>query len=47
MIAYTEDFAVKEFIKMLQDRKMQLVNASAYFDIEFIAQTEVDYAGTR
>ena len=28
----TEDLAVKEFIKLLQERKMPFVNASAYFD---------------
>lgn len=28
----TEDFTVKEFIQMIKDRNMKLVNASAYFD---------------
>ena len=28
----TEDFTVKEFLKMLEDKDMKLVNANAYFD---------------
>lgn len=30
----TEDFAIKEFIQILQEKRMKLVNASAYFDTD-------------
>lgn len=30
----TEDFTIKEFIQILKNRRMKLVNASAYFDTD-------------